>query len=175
MFLERAKSIDIVEVQEFQRLCLAGEIYEDINLKYERRIFNRISYENDFSANESDYDIDTRKSTKIDFISMLFSKEDTYLDMEIEFEDKFPSIANFLYEIKKENYEYLSHILFSIESEIMINLVARKFNNLNRGRVPLFTIHDCICTNEDNISRLSDFMKVVLKRVTGHNIKLTVD
>ena len=72
MFLERAKSIDIVEVQEFQRLCLAGDIYEDINLKYERRIFNRISYENDFSADESDYDIDTRKSTKIDFISMLF-------------------------------------------------------------------------------------------------------
>ena len=175
MFLERAKSIDVVEVQEFQKLCLAGEIYEDINLKYERRIFNRISYENDFSADESDYNVDTRKTTKIDFISMLFSKEDTYSEMEIEFEDKFPSIANFLYEIKKENYEYLSHILFSIESEIMINLVARKFNNLNRGRVPLFTIHDCICTNEDNISRLSDFMKEVLKRVTGHNIKLTVD
>jgi hypothetical protein len=175
MFLERVKSIDLVEVQEFQRLCLAGVIYEKVNLKYERRIFNRISYENDFSADESDYNVDTKNKTKIDFISMLFSKEDTYLDMEIEVEGKFPSIANFLYEIKNEDYKYLSHILFSIESEIMINLVARKFNNLNRGRVPLFTIHDCICTNEDNSSRLHDFMKEVLKSVTGYDIKLTVD
>jgi hypothetical protein len=57
----------------------------------------------------------------------------------------------------------------------MINLVARKFNKLNRGRVPLFTIHDCICTNEDNSIRLHDFMKEVLKSVTGYDIKLTVD
>jgi hypothetical protein len=174
MFLKNAESLDIKEVEQFQKTCIEGVIYKELSNEYKRRIFDRLIFENDNDPFGVDFNVDIPKTTKLDFLAMLFSKEGTFINMEIEFEKQFPTIANFLFELKKEDYKYLSHILFSIESEIMINKIARQFNNENRGKIPLFTIHDCICTTEDNIEKLRNYMDKTLKSITSHKIKLTV-
>lgn len=174
MFVENSKHIDIIEIEEFQKLCLNGEIYDFLNVDFQKTIYQN-HYDYVYSMMDDEDNLDTRKLTKKEFISMLFANNDTFLDMEILFEKKFPSISKFILNIKEENYKYLSYILFSIESEIMIKIIAKEFNRKQNGKAPLFTIHDCICTTHEYAEELKEFIHVKFQEITGHYIKLDID
>lgn len=176
MFLKSAESLDNKEVLEFQELCVKGKIYEYLRSDFQKKLYRKYYDDDVYLMEEDEFNLDTRKLTKLDFISMLFADNDSYVDMQMEFEDKFPSIANFLFTLKEEiPYEFLSHILFAIESEIMINIIARGFNKISRGKVPLFTIHDCICTTEENVDKLLNYAREKLEEVSGHKIMIEIE
>lgn len=174
MFIESSKMIDVSEIEQFQRLCLNGEIYEYLRIDFQKTIYQNY-YEDIYDMMEDKYNLDTRKLTKKEFISMLFANSYTFKDMEILFERKFPSIYKFICSIKEENYEFLSYILFSIESEIMLKMIAKEFNREKNGKAPLFTIHDCICTTHKYAEELKEFIHVKFRNITGRDIKLDID
>ncbi len=176
MFLKSAESLDNIEVLEFQEFCVKGKIYEYLRSDFQKKLYRKYYDDDVYLMEEDEFNLDTRKLTKLDFISMLFADNDSFVDMQMEFEDKFPSIANFLFTLKEEiPYEFLSHILFAIESEIMINIIARGFNKISRGKVPLFTIHDCICTTEENVDKLLNYAREKLEEVSGHKIMIEIE
>jgi hypothetical protein len=43
--------------------------------------------------------------------------------------------------------------------------ITRKFNKINRGRIPILTVHDCIVTTEDNVDLLLNFTQERVKKV----------
>lgn len=157
------------EIALFREKVLSGQFYEsfiegmhtihhfDKRLKPDeyylenvRRIFGR----------EFDGDLeDLRKVIKINFLSMLNAKPAQFLNEEAEFNMYFPSIIRWLKKFKKIKHRYFSHLLLQMESYFMLNIVARGFNKRFNGKMPLFTLHDCLITTEDNIEALHHFMR----------------
>lgn len=179
MFNKTAESIDNKELQQFLNLSVKGKLYESLSNSFTRRKIDNLIDEYNGYYDGNDYvfreEIDIRKITKKNFLSMLFSNNDTYIDMELAFEDLFPTVFRFIESLKKsDNYKLLSHLLFQIESEIVLERIARPFNKLNNGRVPIFTIHDCICTVEGKEELLKIFMKEKFFELFGTNIGLKI-
>lgn len=164
MFNKKSKDVDIYEIELFNKLCVEGKIYEELTKGFLKENINHLMNDYDGYIDESGYhfdeEFDKTKITKSSFLSMLFSENETFINMEIAFEKMFPSIFNFIKEIKRKgSYKLFSHFLFQIESEIVLNQIARSFNALQNGKVPIFTIHDCVCTTEGNELILEDFIK----------------
>lgn len=179
MFNKISESIDNKEIELFQKISISGELYEMVSAKYIRSNISYYIDKYDGYYDGEDYhfddEFDSRKITKRSLLSMMFSKNGTYIDMEMAFEKLFPSIFKFI-ETMKENQDYklFSHLLFQIESEIILEQVARTFNRLNNGRVPIFTIHDSIYTIKEKEEVLKSFMEKRFIELFGTNIGLTV-
>lgn len=162
-FLENAVSLDIKETQEFLNCCSSGKIYELFVEDYIKD--NRVRVLEYFKIeNIDDFDLESRsdelrKLIKKDFLAMLFSKNSQYKTMQNIFSKRFPSIHNLLLNRKKWGSKKLSHLLFQIESYVMLELIAKEFNRQNRGRVPIFTLHDCLFTTESNAEKLRLFVE----------------
>lgn len=84
-----------------------------------------------------------RKEFKVEvFKQLLFSPNKSKLSKpETVFKESFPNIFHIIRRIKTKNYKDLSVMLQRKESEFIFNCV-RKMNK----SIPLFTIHDSICT-----------------------------
>ena len=54
----------------------------------------------------------------------------------------------------------------------MLDIVARKLNNDLKGKVPVFTLHDCIITTEENLEFVESFMKNTLTEALGFTPKM---
>lgn len=92
----------------------------------------------------------------------LFSKNSFYSHpdaaMKRFFNDTFPSVYRIFSLIKAEGHQRLPIILQLVESEIMLNRVAREISKSN-PHLPIYTIHDSIVTFEEQ----ADFVQGVLK------------
>lgn len=171
MFHKMAESIDKKELEVYQNLCSTGMIYEDIQKDYVRRDISSIMDEHDGYIDEDGYhfDIDDegfRKLTKSTFLSMLFSENETFSVFELVFEERFPTIYNLIYTLKEKfEYKLFSHYLFQVESEIMLNQIAKPYNASRNGKIPILTIHDCICTVVGEEESLKEFMEKKLLEI----------
>ncbi|MGG6229361.1 hypothetical protein [Tenacibaculum sp. SDUM215027] len=179
MFNKISRNVDIKEIELFKNMSVNGELYEKVSSKFIKKNIGYLidQYDGYYDGENLIFteEFDVRKITKQNLLSMLFSKNETYVDMELAFENIFPTIFRFIKELKEvQDYKMFSHLLFQIESEIILEQVARPFNRLNGGRVPIFTIHDCIFTVEGKENILKDFMEDRFVKLFGTKIGLKV-
>ena len=65
-----------------------------------------------------------------------------------------------------QQHKKVSHVFLQLESYVMLDIVARKWNK-SRSNLPFFTLHDCIITTKDNVEELRQFMEEVFTTVVG--------
>lgn len=65
-----------------------------------------------------------------------------------------------------QQHKKVSHLFLQLESYVMLDIVARKWNK-SRSKLPFFTLHDCIITTKDNVEELKRFMEEVFTTVVG--------
>lgn len=139
------------EILKFNTLSIEGVIYDHfIELfkskltliewaKYYKNLFN-----DDYNyLYEQDRDV-----AKKLFISMLYAQNNHYIEEQEVFKSEFPILYDLIREKKKGNHKIITHELFDLEAEIMVDTVAR---GLIKKKIPTFTIHDCIAVQEENI------------------------
>src|SRR5690606_26269373 len=139
--LKRKGVCDSSEVDKYLEICNSGKFYE-------------------FFAEKCGYNLDlTDKKVRKEFKAKMFSeiffnRNKTDLNCtELAFKEHFPSIFNYIREIKKADHKTLARELQREESSFIFSLVEG-FD------FEFYTIHDSIITNENNIScALSMFEK----------------
>jgi hypothetical protein len=73
------------------------------------------------------------------------------------FAETFPTIYNFLAELKRNSKEFLAHLLYHIESHLVLDIITKRITR-EFPKIPVFTIHDCIVSfegEEDLITRIA--------------------
>jgi hypothetical protein len=65
-----------------------------------------------------------------------------------------------------QQHKKVSHLFLQLESYMMLDIVARKWNK-SRSKMPFFTLHDCIITTKDNVEELRLFMEEVFTSIVG--------
>ena len=161
MIIKNPTTICQKEVQQFFDKCCDGTIYlsfkkEYINQNSDWLIADYYDHETEtLDLTDKDY----RKLIKKDFLKMIFAENKSFKPMQEIFKKQYPTIHQLLMDIKTRfSYKRLSHVLFQIESYVMLEEVARGFNKANRGRLPFFTFHDCIVIQEEYEGKLHSYM-----------------
>mgnify|MGYP005846551983 CR=1 FL=1 len=76
-------------------------------------------------------------------------------------------------QFKEDNHKLFSYLTMQTEAHFMLNNVARFLNKEYRGKIPLFTLHDCLITTEDNVDFLQEFTSELLTKKMGFSPILT--
>ncbi|PJJ68144.1 hypothetical protein [Chryseobacterium geocarposphaerae] len=139
------------EIKKFNTLSAEGVIYDH----FIEAFMNQIpliewakNYEKLFNENYNYTYGQDRALTKKLFISMLYARNNHYIREQQIFKSEFPIIYDLIREKKKDNYKTITHQLFDLESEIIVDSVAR---SLIKQGISTFTIHDCIAVPEQEI------------------------
>lgn len=170
------------EVDDFGGLVLNKQLYE----RFADRIFNEEVYKSkgynfekvkkyyNYHFKEQfgyyfDGDInDLIKFGKKRLLSMLFAKTSTYKFEQLAFGSIFPQILKFINEFKnieqhnedsKERHKKIAYCTFQFEAKTMIDKIAREYDKIHKGKVPIFTLHDCLITTVSHVKGLKDFME----------------
>ena len=168
MFLKNLESLDLTEVEALQKESVKGTLYESLENDYETYFFPDLIMEFGYYEEDGTHKYDRpnfRNIIKGDLIAMIFAKNKQYKDMQEVFGKTYPTVLQFIRKAKKKKFKRLSHFLFQIESHIMLELIAKGFNQQQRGRVPIFTIHDCIVTTEGNEHKLKEYMETTFNKI----------
>ncbi|AUD00877.1 hypothetical protein [Spirosoma pollinicola] len=82
------------------------------------------------------------------------------------FSSLFPTVYNIFNIIKSRQYNTLAILLQSIESELVLNKICTRITN-ERPDLPIFTIHDSICTTIGNEGYIEAIMNEELYNAVG--------
>jgi hypothetical protein len=96
----------------------------------------------------------SRKEAKMGFLSMLNMKNVvmTKLPMFSAFEQSFPTYAQLIQQIKRDDHRDMARFLQRTEAEIMFGGVVRSFRT--KSDTPFFTVHDAIYTTRSEKDRM---------------------
>ncbi|MFV5699643.1 hypothetical protein ACM55H_14845 [Flavobacterium sp. ZT3R17] len=167
MFAKTLESLDVIEKQLLEGKCVSGEFYELFindfkscftfcNLK---RMYKSVSND-EFNGSYQQI----RKIAKKYLLAMIFADVKSYKKVQGLFRAKFPNLLDVLILFKKKfGYESLSYLLFQMESCLMLDKVAKKFNAKYYRVAPIFSLHDCLITTVDYESQLELILKGVFK------------
>ncbi|WP_225035280.1 hypothetical protein [Winogradskyella sp. SM1960] len=185
MFIKTLLSPMDKEIELCKEKVISGQFYEsfidgmhtihnfDTSLKPDEYYLKNVQR---ICGREFDGDTaDLREVIKTNFLSMFNAKPAQFLNEEAEFNMHYPSILKWLKKFKEVNHEYFSYLLLQMESYFMLDIVARQFNKKHNGRMPLFTLHDCLITTEDNIEVLRQFMEEALSEALKFTPVLKVE
>lgn len=112
-----------------------------------------------------------RDDIKVMILTTLFSKNRYMPKCKQYFRRYFPLIYDLISLTKKNDHKALSCLLQSIESEIILHRCCRRIWKEGNQLVPVFTIHDSICTTIDN----TDFILRIMQQILTVNIGLSPD
>ncbi len=182
MSVKSSTELDMKEIELFGKQVLSGGFYKGFIEDFHRAhyIIGKLEPDEYYLKNvkkicgrEFDGDLkDLEKVVKKNMLSMLNAKPNKYLVEEILFWKKFSSINYFIMSLKKENHKYFSHMMLQLESYFMLHIVARQLNNTYKRKIPIFTLHDCIISTEDNMGKVYDFMKKTLSKELGFKVRM---
>lgn len=117
---------------------------------------------------------DLLKFAKKRMLSMIFAKPSIYKFEQFAFAELFPKVLKFINEFKQaknfrednnkklaynKRHKKLAYFSFQFEAKVVIDKIAREFDKLHKGKVPVFTLHDCILTDNSHLEELKEFMK----------------
>lgn len=108
-----------------------------------------------------------RDDIKTMILTTLFSKNRFMPIYKRYFKQNFPQIYELIRLVKKENHETLACILQNIESQIILHRCCFQIWNISNHQVPVFTIHDSICTTIGNGVFVKEIMIQELTKVVG--------
>lgn len=107
-----------------------------------------------------------RDDIKVMILTTLFSKNRYMPKCKQYFRRYFPLIYDLISLTKKNDHKALSCLLQSIESEMILHRCCRKIWEEGQHQIPVFTIHDSICTTIDN----TDFILRIMQQTLTENI-----
>ncbi len=139
------------EILKFNTLSIEGFIYDHFIDSFKSKVLLTewaTDYQKLFNQEYNHLYEQDRDLTKKLFISMLYARNNQYKKEQELFKLEFPIIYDLIREKKKGNHKIITHELFDLEAEIIVDTVAR---GLIKKHIPTFTIHDCIAVQEDNI------------------------
>jgi len=139
------------EISKFNTLSTEGIIYDHFIELFKAK-FTLIEWGMYYQNLINDYykylyEQDRELSKKL-FISMLYAQNNHYIKEQEVFKSEFPILYDLIREKKKGNHKVITHELFNLEAELIVDTVAR---DLIKKQIPTFTIHDCIAIQEENI------------------------
>lgn len=91
-----------------------------------------------------------------------------------DFRKAFPKVYEVFKKLKIKNHRALAHILQRIESEIVIQRVAKRIFE-ERPDLPIFTIHDSVVTTAGNEDYVSSVMREEIAKLTGLIVQLGIE
>lgn len=167
MLAKTLKSLDIVEKELLEAKCVSGEFYE-LFISDFRSSFTWYRLKSMFkSVSKDEFDgshKQVRKIAKKYLLAMIFADIDCYTKVQDIFRKKFPNLLDVLISFKKKfGYKSLSYLLFQMESCLMLDKVARRFNAKYWRVAPIFSLHDCLITTVDYESQLQAILTEVFK------------
>lgn len=167
MLAKTLKSLDIVEKELLEAKCVSGEFYE-LFISDFRSSFTWYRLKSMFkSVSKDEFDgshKQVRKIAKKYLLAMIFADIDCYTKVQDIFRKKFPNLLDVLILFKKKfGYKSLSYLLFQMESCLMLDKVARRFNAKHWRVAPIFSLHDCLITTVDYESQLQAILTEVFK------------
>lgn len=139
------------EIIKFNTLSVEGIIYDHFITSFKSKIHIlewALMYQNLFNIEYNYLYEQDRDLAKKLFISMLYARNNHYIKEQEVFKSEFPILYDLIREKKNGNHKIITHELFDLEAEIIIDTVAR---DLIKKQIPTFTIHDCIAVQEENI------------------------
>lgn len=87
------------------------------------------------------------------------------------FKEMFPNVYEVFRQIKSKDKSLLPRLLQSIESYLMINVIAKRIS-IEYPDAPIYTIHDSISTTEEYVDVVEAIMTEELSKAIGHSPKL---
>jgi hypothetical protein len=133
--------------------CARHKFFEDIDLdieKYKKLVEQGVLY--DYIMNftgEKDRDKFKERLFRETFFGKRVSK--SFLAL-------FPSVAEKLLDIKKEDYRKLAWMMQRVESDLIVNKICRKIMEEYGYDVFIATIHDSILTTEEHVNKIKTVM-----------------
>ena len=177
--------------EEFSRLILSPKIYEDVGQDYQKaEKYYLYEFKKLFGHNFDGCTEELKKFSKKRLLGMLFAPTNTYKFEQVVFKTLFPSILKFINEYKntlqykdcekfnwdKRNcHKKLSHLCFQFEAKVMIDKIAREFNKLHKGKVPIYTLHDCLLITSSYAEELKTYMVSFMLKLFGIAPNLTLE
>lgn len=169
------------EFFQLKKWILEGTLYENLALALEPQKLFTGKY---FIPNVFIKQLKRRECTVFDterelmksvFIKTLFCKN-VKEDSENEYyyhklRERFPQFIRVLEILKEKDNAHLSRLLQNIESHCIIDYVTKKIAK-DYPEMPLFTIHDSICTTVDFESVLGGIMVQYVEEFTGFEPKV---
>lgn len=126
---------NLEDLQKYLAICESGRIYESLMRKS-----------------------DSRNKIKIDFLTMMFSKNRCKIPLKKRFGTIYPSVAKMLQHLKKKDYRHAAHLMQNYESTIFIHLICRRLME-DHPSIPIFTIHDSILTTPEYVQVVTRVIK----------------
>lgn len=145
------------DLLKYTELTMRGEFYEYLMELYIQQSGKEI--------NRDDFKIK---------IMILFNAKRNWDTIEKRiFIEKFPNVWRVIKQIKKNDHKQLAIQLHKLESNLIINTISRRILE-ERSSLPLYTLHDCILTNRENIDYVSQVIFDESKKLYGIAPKLKI-
>lgn len=160
MLVKTLQSADIKEVSSYLSMAQSGDFYQQLSkILYPTKAFDKG---------------EMKKLTYTVFFSNNRAIQGMNYMPKRQFKRKFPSVYNVFSAIKRKNHKALSHILQRIESEIMIQRVAKRIST-ERPTLPIFTIHDSIVTTDGDQDYVARIIEEEAYNLTGLKVMLGIE
>lgn len=108
----------------------------------------------------------TRKQAKQSVITIFFADNDDrrphFIKNRKLFEQLYPNVNRVFWQIKREDYTLLSITLQNVEAEVFLSRICKRLYQ-QHPTIPVFTIHDSICTT---ISHEAFLTEIVYEEIT---------
>ena len=186
--------LDPVEVKQFGKDITEGKYYDQFIDMFDDEYYKRNArfvLKRDFNYSKDDKLAIVKKQ----ILSWPNARVNKFKSEQAVFKKLYPTIHDFLTKFKRRRYiardgifkknaekiakeskidiketfqqhKKVSHLFLQLESYVMLDIVARKWNK-SRSKIPFFTLHDCIITTKDNVEELKRFMEEVFTTVVG--------
>lgn len=177
--------------QQFADLLFKEEIYIIAGYDFEKvRAYYDLRFKKQFGYNFDGCTNDLKKFAKKRLLSMIFAKSSLYTYEQVVFNRLYPSILKFFNEFKnveqyteigknevlsKDKHKKLAYFCFQFEAKMIIDKIAREFDKLHKGRIPIYSLHDCLMTTSSNVELLKNFMEGKFIEMFGVAPNLTID
>jgi hypothetical protein len=160
MWCEKMTYNEMENIRMYKQSPFYNDFYNYVLQCYVRRTVTNTSI--DFKT--------AREKLKHTMMYVLFDNNirhrnnDPYVRM---FKSVFPGVDKWINEIHRLiGTQKFAYLLQRTESYLLLNVICREYN-LHYPEVPLFTIHDSILSNAENIRALNGFTAMRLKEITG--------
>jgi len=157
------KTLENREFNDYISLVIKGELYEFLEKNFKESI--GLTYLN-------------RRDIKSTVFQVMFTDNRFLGQVEAQpkkaFKNLFPNVYEVFRIIKQKDKTLLPRMLQSIESYLIIDVIAKKISE-EHPEAPLFTIHDSIATTEEFVEGVAGIMKEKLSEAIGYPPRLSYD
>ncbi|HEY0047391.1 MAG TPA: hypothetical protein VGB44_11840 [Flavobacterium sp.] len=163
MFAQSGETLATKEVEQFWKIASEGEFYDAFIQEFlccYKPHQLKAYYEKEHCETYEGTNQQIRMIVKKRIVAMLFAKVSRYKKEQRIFQKRFPSILSKILDFKTtHSHEKFSHLLFQIESSVMLGIVAKNFNKFYWRKTAIYTLHDCLITTADFKNELENLMR----------------